>query len=100
MKHAPRVSLVIAICLHSVSDIAEQAPLALSNVKTSCKHGPWLVARANKRGQENFPCPLSVLCSRKLRLNGKNFLCLVLNGLVDLLDGLVGKLLDFLGELF
>ena len=34
------------------------------------------------------------MCSRKLRLNGKNFLCLVLNGLVDLLDGLVGKLLS------
>ena len=47
MKHAPRVSLVIAICLHSVSDIAEQAPLALSNVKATCKHGLWLIIRVN-----------------------------------------------------
>ena len=67
--------------------------------KVSCKYGLWLVARAKKRGQENFPCPLSVLCSRYYRLNGKNFLCLVLNCLVDLLDGLVSQLLYFLGKI-
>ena len=36
--------------LHSVSVVAKQAPLALSNAKVSCKHGLWLVARVNKRG--------------------------------------------------
>ena len=34
--------------LHSVSVVAKQAPLALSNAKVSCKHGLWLVARVNK----------------------------------------------------
>ena len=35
--------------LHSVSVVAKQAPLALSNAKVSCKHGLWLVARVNKK---------------------------------------------------
>jgi len=34
--------------LHSVSVVAGQAPLALSNAKVSCKHGLWLVAREKK----------------------------------------------------
>ena len=48
MKHALRVSLVIAICLHSVSVVAEQAPLALSNGKAACKHVLCLIIRVNK----------------------------------------------------
>ena len=35
--------------LHSVSVVAKQAPLALSNAKVSCKHGLWLVARVNTK---------------------------------------------------
>lgn len=34
--------------LHSVSVVAKQAPLALSNAKVLCRHGLWLVARVNE----------------------------------------------------
>ena len=51
MRNTLREFLKLSRPLHSVSVVAKQAPLALSNAKVSCKHGLWLVARVNKNGQ-------------------------------------------------
>ena len=48
MRNTLREFLKLSRPLHSVSVVAKQAPLALSNAKVSCKHGLWLVARVNK----------------------------------------------------
>ena len=48
MRNTLREFLKLSRPLHSVSVVAKQAPLALSNAKVSCKHEPWLVARVNK----------------------------------------------------
>ena len=48
MSNTLREFLKLSQPLHSVSVVAKQAPLALSNAKVSCKHGLWLVARVNK----------------------------------------------------
>ena len=47
MRNTLREFLKLSRPLHSVSVVAKQAPLALSNAKVSCKHGLWLVARVN-----------------------------------------------------
>ena len=47
MRNTLRECLKLSRPLHSVSVVAKQAPLALSNAKVSCKHGLWLVARVN-----------------------------------------------------
>ena len=49
MRNTLREFLKLSRPLHSVSVVAKQAPLALSNAKVSCKHGLWLVARVNKK---------------------------------------------------
>ena len=49
MRNTLREFLKLSRPLHSVSVVAKQAPLALSNAKVSCKHGLWLVARVNHR---------------------------------------------------
>ena len=49
MRNTLREFLKLSRPLHSVSVVAKQAPLALSNAKVSCKHGLWLVAHVNKR---------------------------------------------------
>ena len=48
MRNTLREFLKLSRPLHSVSVVAKQAPLALSNAKVSCKHGLLLVARVNK----------------------------------------------------
>ena len=57
MRNTLREFLKLSRPLHSVSVVAKQAPLALSNAKVSCKHGLWLVARVNKnrRHCRNIP---------------------------------------------
>ena len=49
MRNTLREFLKLSRPLHSVSVVAKQAPLALSNAKVSCKHGLWLVALVNKK---------------------------------------------------
>ena len=51
MRNTLREFLKLSRPLHSVSVVAKQAPLALSNAKVSCKQWLWLVARVNKNGQ-------------------------------------------------
>ena len=53
MRNTLREFLKLSRPLHSVSVVAKQAPLALSNAKVSCKHGLWLVARVNKKDPES-----------------------------------------------
>ena len=53
MRNTLREFLKLSRPLHSVSVVAKQAPLALSNAKVSCKHGLWLVARVNE--EKAFP---------------------------------------------
>ena len=51
MSNTLREFLKLSQSLHSVSVVAKQAPLALSNAKVSCKYGLWLVARINKKNR-------------------------------------------------
>ena len=53
MRNTLREFLKLSRPLHSVSVVAKQAPLALSNAKVSCKHGLRLVARVNKKDPES-----------------------------------------------
>ena len=48
MSNTLREFLKLSQPLHSVSVVAKQAPLALSNAKVLCRHGLWLVARVNE----------------------------------------------------
>ena len=48
MRNTLREFLKLSRPLHSVSVVAKQAPLALSNAKVSCKHGLWLVVHIKK----------------------------------------------------
>ena len=49
MRNTLREFLKLSRPLHSVSVVAKQAPLALSNAKFSCKYRLWLIARVNKK---------------------------------------------------
>ena len=54
MRNTLREFLKLSRPLHSVSVVAKQAPLALSNAKVSCKHGLWLVARVKYKPLYNL----------------------------------------------
>ena len=66
MRNTLREFLKLSRPLHSVSVVAKQAPLALSNAKVSCKHEPWLVARVNQR-QFHSELPFCTLYSEDVR---------------------------------
>ena len=63
MRNTLREFLKLSRPLHSVSVVAKQAPLALSNAKVSCKHGLWLVARVNTKRMwiENYKFSIHIL---------------------------------------